>query len=296
MRAPDLPDIIEDVETPPRFFMASGKTVSKAIDQYNATHPVATPPRVVFQTMTDDSSESDEEVVTGSPLATALKSRQGSTPPPLEFPTLSKQFNETGVPSAQDEENFQKAMKMLEHERATKGDQPGDAELAAAAKRAQLINKERAGQTALQPDPEAAKIRESVKSFLAATVTRGTELPNRKELSDVRMQAEIKELQEKIRAIEGTGVRLRDMVVLSAGEEAKYPRNEHMKHLLLKKLKQLREKQAFVIKTQNAKEVAEKTLRRTQELYEQKMAEIAVLHQKLQDLEATINQKNDPDF
>jgi hypothetical protein len=134
--------------------------------------------------------------------------------------------------------------------------------------------------------------RGDLKGYLAAVVTKAAELPNRKDLSDVRMEAELNELRAKVKAIEDAGIKLGEPVFLTEAEEVKYPRNEHMKHILLKKLRFLRDKQIFVEKRRNDRETAARSSKRTQELYEMKMAELRLLDAKLKDYEQILGAKN----
>jgi hypothetical protein len=129
----------------------------------------------------------------------------------------------------------------------------------------------------------------AVKTYLGALASKPGapvkfQIPSAKDISKLRMEHECEELQAQIDAIQGTGIFLREVVALSPLEEAKFPPNEHMKHLLLKKLKMLTDKQRYLERKRIERESANKTLQRTQDLFDAKVRELANLKIKLEEL------------
>jgi DNA-binding transcriptional MerR regulator len=119
--------------------------------------------------------------------------------------------------------------------------------------------------------------------------------PTTKDFSRARQLEEVADLRAKIAEFQKAGVSLMEMVHLTASEEAKFPPNEHEKQLLMKHLRLLREKAAYLEKKRTEREQAAKNITKTQGLYMTKVREVAELEAKLANFEKTMTAKG-PDF
>lgn len=121
-----------------------------------------------------------------------------------------------------------------------------------------------------------------------ARAKKAAELPTKKDISALRQNIEVRELQDKIDAIKATGVSLREVVALTAAEEATVTPQTHMKFLKQKELKLLTQKQNYLNRTKEERETAARLLQRTQELYDHKVQEVALLKEKLDNMTALL--------
>jgi DNA-binding transcriptional MerR regulator len=112
---------------------------------------------------------------------------------------------------------------------------------------------------------------------------------------DLRAQVDVDEIAAKIQELKDQGVYLQEIVTLTPAEEAKFPPNEWKKQRKLKELRMLKDKSIYLKKMQTEKEKAAKELKKTQELLDLRMQEVADLHMKIEKMEKLLKM-NPKDF